>query len=61
MRLSASRIRSINHRLAQAQGLARPGRDSNPAAARHASRSSALPMRQPKILKIVVVRNAVAA
>jgi hypothetical protein len=61
MRLSASRIRSINHRLARAQGLTRPGRDINPAAVRYASRSSVPPMRQPKTLKIVVVRNAVAA
>jgi hypothetical protein len=61
MRLSASRIRSINHRLAQAQGLTRPGRDNNPATVRNASRCSAVPIQQPKILKIVVVRNAVAA
>ena len=61
MRLSASRIRSINHRLARAQGLARPERDRNPPSVRHASRSSPLPIRQPKILKIVVVRNSVAA
>jgi hypothetical protein len=61
MRLSASRIRSINHRLARAQGLTRPGRDSNVAADRHGSRYSLSLMRQPKTLKIVVVRNAVAA
>jgi hypothetical protein len=61
MRLSASRIRSINHRLARAQGLIRRGRDTNPTGVHCTSRSSASPMRQPKTLKIVVVRNAVAA
>ncbi len=61
MRLSASRIRSINRRLARAQGLTRPGRDNSLAADRHASRTSVLPIRQPKTLKILVVRNAVAA
>jgi len=61
MRLSASRIRSINRRLTRAQGLIRRGRDSKPTNVHPASRSSASPMRQPKTLKIVVVRNAVAA
>ena len=61
MRLSASRIRSINHRLARAQGLTRAGRDSKFAADCHASRRSVSPMRQPRTLKIVVVRKAVAA
>jgi hypothetical protein len=61
MRLSASRIRSINHRLARVQGLVRPGRDNTNASVRDATEPLRAATRQPTTLKIVVVRNAVGA
>ena len=61
MRLSASRIRSINRRLARAQGISRPAHNLN----RHISASStactSTSLNRITPLKIVAVPRSMAA
>lgn len=61
MRLSASRIRSINRRLARAQGYTWPARDKNYQQMSGATTSVAVSTNAPWIVKVVAVARKAAA
>jgi hypothetical protein len=61
MRLSASRIRSINRRLARAQGYAWPTRDTNLHASPIGLSHTPAPVIRIPAVKIVAVRRSAAA
>jgi hypothetical protein len=61
MRLSASRIRSINRRLARAQGFTWPARDKNLQPTSGGATPVAVSMNTPRIAKVIAVARSAAA
>jgi hypothetical protein len=61
MRLSASRIRSINRRLAQAQGLTWPARKTGERTSSIASMHSPAPFTRIVAVKVIAVPRSAAA
>lgn len=61
MRLSASRIRSINRRLARAQGISRPMHSSNHHVSTSGPVRTSAPVNRIATLKIVVVPRNVSS
>lgn len=61
MRLSASRIRSINRRLARAQGYTWPARDKNYRPMSGATSPVNVSTSMPKIVKVIAVARRAAA
>jgi hypothetical protein len=61
MRLSASRIRSINRRLAQAQGFAWPAHDADRLASFARPTHAPVPLTPNRTVKIVAVQRSVTA
>ena len=61
MRLSASRIRSINRRLAQAQGLTWPAREINQPTSPAGLTHTAAPITRIAAVKVIAVPRTAAA
>jgi hypothetical protein len=61
MRLSSSRIRSINRRLARAQGFTWPARDKNHQPTSGGTTPVAVSLNMPTVVKIIAVARSAAA
>jgi hypothetical protein len=61
MRLSASRIRSINRRLARAQGFAWPARETSQRTSSIGSMHTPVPITRIAAVKVIAVPRSAAA
>jgi hypothetical protein len=61
MRLSASRIRSINRRLAQAQGFTWPARETNQRISSVGPTQTSVPITRIAAVKVIAVPRSAAA